>query len=85
METLIELVEAYESKRHAIDISRLTGLSMLKFVLENTGLSKSDLSRLLNIHPTMGSKILKGDRRLTWDHAKILSHHFKVAPAMFMD
>jgi antitoxin component HigA of HigAB toxin-antitoxin module len=33
----------------------------------------------------MGSKILKGDRRLTWDHAKILSHHFKVAPAMFMD
>jgi antitoxin component HigA of HigAB toxin-antitoxin module len=82
---MLELVEAYEAKHHAIDVSDLTGLEMLKFVLEQAELSASDLGRLLNMHPTMGSKILKSERRLTWDHAKILAARFKVAPAIFMD
>jgi antitoxin component HigA of HigAB toxin-antitoxin module len=45
----------------------------------------SELARLLGVHATMGSKILKGDRRLTGDHAKLLGAHFKLAPALFMD
>jgi HTH-type transcriptional regulator / antitoxin HigA len=85
METLVELVEAYEAKHHAIDTSDLTGRQMLRFVLDQTGLSASDLARMLDIHPTMGSKLLKGERRLTWDHAKILAGHFKLEPAVFMD
>jgi HTH-type transcriptional regulator / antitoxin HigA len=85
LETLIELVEAYEAKRRATDVSNLTGLQMLKHVLAESGLSASDLARLLAVHPTMGSKILSAERRLTWDHAKILGGHFKVEPAMFMD
>jgi antitoxin component HigA of HigAB toxin-antitoxin module len=83
-ETLVQLVEAYESKRHAIDLSKLGGSRMLKHVLGQSGMSASDLARLLGVHPTMGSKILAGDRRLTWDHAKILGARFKVAPALFM-
>lgn len=85
METLVELVEAYEAKRHAIEVSNIGGIRMLKHVLSESGMSRSELARLLNIHPTMGSKILKGDRRLTWDHARILGDRFKVAPALFMD
>jgi HTH-type transcriptional regulator / antitoxin HigA len=85
LETLVELVEACEIKRHAIDVSRLSGVQMLKFVLEQSGLSASDLGRLLKVHPTMGSKILKGERRLTWDHAKVLAARFKVVPALFLD
>jgi antitoxin component HigA of HigAB toxin-antitoxin module len=85
LETLLELVEAYETKHHAIDVSGLTGLQMLNFVMEQAGMSASDLGRLLNMHPTMGSKILKSERRLSWDHAKILAARFKVAPALFMD
>jgi antitoxin component HigA of HigAB toxin-antitoxin module len=85
LETLVELVEAYEAKQHAIDVSKLTAVQMLKHVLDESGMSGSDLARLLDMHPTMGSKILKGERRLTWDHAKILATRFKVAPTLFMD
>jgi len=85
LETLVELVEAYESKRHAIDLSGISAARMLKHILEQSGMSASDLARLLGMHPTMGSKILKGDRRLTWEHAKVLAARFKVAPALFMD
>ena len=58
---------------------------MLKHGLGQSGMSASDLARLLGVHPTMGSKILAGDRRLTWDRAKTLAAHFKVEPALFMD
>jgi len=85
LETLVELVEAYEAKRHAIDVSNLGGIRMLKHVVTQSGISRSELARLLNMHPTMGSKILKGDRRLTWNHAKILGARFKVSPALFME
>ena len=85
LETLSELAEVYEAKHHAIDVSGITGLDGLKHVMSNAGLSGSDLARLLGIHPTMGSKILNGDRKLTWDHAKILASHFKLRPAFFMD
>ncbi len=85
LETLAELAEAYEAKHHAIDVSDITGLEGLKHILTNAGLSGSDLARLLGIHPTMGSKILNGDRKLTWDHAKLLASHFKLTPAFFMD
>jgi HTH-type transcriptional regulator / antitoxin HigA len=85
LETLVELVETYEAKRHAIDLSRLSGLRMLKHVLDQSQMSASDLARLLKVHASMGSKILNGDRQLTWDHAKILAAEFKVAPTLFMD
>jgi antitoxin component HigA of HigAB toxin-antitoxin module len=85
LETLVELVEAFEAKRHAIDVSNLSGLQMLKHALSECNLCGSDLARLLTVHLTMGSKILGGERRLTWDHAKILGERFKVEPAMFMD
>lgn len=85
LETLLELVEAYEVKHHAIDLSKVTGAQMLKHVLAQSGMSGSDLARLLNMHPTMGSKVLNGNRKLTWEHAKVLGARFKVAPALFMD
>jgi HTH-type transcriptional regulator/antitoxin HigA len=85
LETLVELVEAYEAKHHAIDVSKVNGVRALKHLLEQSGMSGSDLARLLGMHPTMGSKILNGDRKLTWDHAKALGARFKVAPALFMD
>jgi HTH-type transcriptional regulator/antitoxin HigA len=85
LETLLELVEAYEAKHYAIDVSKITGLQSLKHLIEESRLSGSDLARLLDMHPTMGSKILNGDRKLTWEHAKKLGARFKVMPSLFMD
>lgn len=84
-ETLVDLVEAYESKRHAFGLSDMTGLRLLKHVLHEADLSASDLARLVGVHPTMGSKILNGERKLTWTHAKALGSHFRLSPAAFMD
>src|ERR1700744_1885115 len=54
LETLVELVEVYEARRHAIDLSRSSGFEMLKHVTEQSGMSASDLARLLNVHASMG-------------------------------
>lgn len=85
LETLVQLVRAYESERHAIDTSDLSGLDSLRHLLEETGMNASDLARLLGVHPTMGSKILRGQRALTVDHLRKLSARFKVSPQLFID
>ncbi len=47
-------------------------------------MNASDLARLLGVHPSMGSKILNGDRMLTVEHLRKLSERFKVNPQVFM-
>jgi antitoxin component HigA of HigAB toxin-antitoxin module len=65
METLVQLVQAYEARRHPIDTADLSGLAVLKHLLAENGMNASDLARLLGVHASMGSKILKGERSLT--------------------
>ena len=85
LETLVQLVQAYEAKHHAIDTSDLSGLDSLKHLLAENGMNASDLARLLDVHPSMGSKILRGERSLTVDHLRKLCERFKVNPRLFMD
>lgn len=85
LETLVQLVEAYESSHHAIEVNDLSGIDALKHLLGENGMNASDLARLLGLHVSHGSKILKGDRSLTLDHLKILSDRFRVSPGLFID
>jgi HTH-type transcriptional regulator / antitoxin HigA len=85
LETLVQLVDAYESDRHAVETSRLGALDSLKHLLEENRMNASDLARLLGIHPSMGSKILRGERSLTVEHLRILAARFKVSPQLFID
>jgi len=85
METLVQLVQAYEAAHHAIDTSDISGLASLKHLLDQNGMNASDLARLLSVHPSMGSKILTGERALTIDHLKKLSARFRVSPEIFID
>lgn len=82
METLVQLVQAYEASRHAIDAPK--GIDTLRHLMEAHGMNASDLARLLGIHASMGSKILKGERALTVDHIKLLAAKFKVRADTFM-
>jgi len=61
LETLVQLVQAYEAAHHAIDTSDISGIDSLKHLLEENGMNASDLARLLDMHPSMGSKILRGE------------------------
>ena len=85
LETLVQLVEAYEASHHAIDISDISGLDSLKHLMAESDMTASDLAGLLGVHTSMGSKILKGQRSLTVDHLKKLAARFKVRPDVFID
>lgn len=83
LETLVQLVQAYEASHHTIEAPK--GIDALKHVLEEQGISASGLARILGVHASMGSKILKGERALTVDHLKLLAARFKVRPDTFID
>ena len=85
LETLVQLVQGYEAEHHAIDTTGISGLDSLKHLLEENGMNASDLARLLGVHPSMGSKILRGERALTVDHIRTLCERFRVDPRLFMD
>ena len=85
METLVQLVQAYEADRHPIDTSDLRGIDSLRHILAENQMNASDLARLLGVHASMGSKILKGERSLTVEHVKKLAARFRVRPQVFID
>lgn len=83
METLVQLVEAYEARQFAV--ARVRGLDALKHLLEANQMTAADLSRLLHVHASMGSKILKGERSLTVEHIVALAKRFGVRADLFID
>lgn len=85
LETLLQLVQVYETAHHAIDTSDLSGLDSLKHLLRENGMNGADLARLLGVHVSMGAKILRGERDLTVDHLRKLAARFRVSPELFMD
>lgn len=84
LETLVQLVQAYEAKHQAIDTTDLSGIDALRHLLADHDMNASDVARLLGVHPSMGSKILKGERSLTVEHMRKLANHFKVRAELFM-
>lgn len=56
----------------------------LRFLVKEHGMSGADLARLLEVDPSLGTKILRGERRLTVEHIRILSKHFAVNPDLFI-
>ena len=84
LETLVQLVQAYEAEHLAIDTSDISGLDSLKHLLAENQMTASDLARILGVHPSLGSKILRGERALTVDHIRQLAKRFKVSPQLFI-
>jgi HTH-type transcriptional regulator / antitoxin HigA len=82
LETLAELVEAYEEQN--VKFTQRSGLEALKFLLTENDLTASDLSRLLGKDISLGYRILGGERNLTTKHIKKLAQHFHVGPEVFL-
>ena len=70
LETLAQLVQHYDAEHHAIDTQDITGLDSLKHLMEENDMSATDLAKVLGVHASMGSKILKGERQLTASHIR---------------
>jgi HTH-type transcriptional regulator/antitoxin HigA len=82
LETLAELVEAYEEQN--VKFPTGSGLESLKFLLTENGLTASDLSRILGTDISLGYRILDGERNLTTSHIKKLAQRFHVGPEIFL-
>ncbi len=82
IEAVSSFIEAYDEAR--VRWPKGTPLDTLKFLLEQHGQTAADLSRLLGADRSLGPKILRGERRLTLDHIRILSHHWNIEPGLLV-
>jgi HTH-type transcriptional regulator/antitoxin HigA len=85
LDVLSTLVEAYENTHYPLDDPAICGLDALRALLDEHGMGAADLARLLGVHRSMGSKLLKGDRALTARHLHMLSERFKVSADLFLN
>ena len=83
LDTLATLLHAYEAEHHPITTDDLTPLDLLKHLLEQHGLTASDLGRLLGDR-ALGAKILKGTRELSKAHIRLLADHFGLEASLFL-
>ncbi len=83
LDTLSTLVEVYENEHHAIKSSGLSPLETLKFLLDEHGMLPADLGKLLG-ERTLGSKILRGERKIGLKYAKRLAEKFGVDVGLFV-
>ena len=82
-EAIATFVEKYEARHHALDGRDLTPVELLKALLEEHGMSDSDLGRLLGDR-SLGHRILSGERELSKAHIRILAEHFRLNPAALL-
>ncbi|HUE99333.1 MAG TPA: helix-turn-helix domain-containing protein [Anaerolineales bacterium] len=80
LDTLATLIHAYDEEHHPIPAS--TGADVLRFLMEEHGLTQSDL-------PEVGSQgvvseILNGKRELNVRQLPDLAERFKVSTAVFI-
>lgn len=81
LEVLVMLIEAYERDRYVI--STATPLDVLKSLLDDHGMTASDLGRLFGDR-TYGPKILKGQRQLSKANMITLGKRFGVPAGIFL-
>jgi len=80
LDTLGTLIYAYEEEHYAIpDVS---GVDMLKFLMDEHGLTQSDLAEVGS--QGVVSEALNGKRELNVRQIRALAKRFHVSPAMFV-
>jgi HTH-type transcriptional regulator/antitoxin HigA len=83
LDVLATLIEAYETEHELFDTSGVTTLDILSRLLENNGMTASDLGRLLGDR-AIGAKVLNGTRKLSKNHVRILCDRFKLRAEAFL-
>jgi HTH-type transcriptional regulator/antitoxin HigA len=79
---LCSIMEDYDAK--TVKWPKVTGLDILKHLLDEHGMTAADLARLLGVHRTLGAMILRGERKLTLNHVRTLARHFHVSADLFV-
>jgi len=80
LDTLGTLIHAYEEEHHPIPES--SGADVLRFLMEEHGLTQSDLPEIGS--QGVVSEILRGKRELNVRQIRALATRFHVSPAVFI-
>lgn len=81
-DALSTLVEAYE--REHVPAPRRQEIDLLRHLLDANAMNAADLARLLGRDRSLGVRMLRGERKLTINHIKILAQHFGLSPTVFL-
>ena len=82
-EAIATFVEKYEAEHHAIDEMKMTPVELLQSIIDEHGMTKSDLGQLLGDR-SLGHRILTGQRELSKAHIRILAERFSLNPAALL-
>jgi len=82
-EAIATFVEKYETEHHRLDDAKMTPLELIRSLMEEHGMSESDLGRLLGDR-SLGHRILTGERELSKSHIRILAEHFSLNPGALL-
>lgn len=82
MQLLIELVQAYELRAHPMPDA--TPAEMLAFLMEQRGVTQKQVEAGTGIPQGNLSKLLRGERVFTADHARKLGGYFRVNAGDFL-
>ena len=81
LETLAKNIESYELENY--DIPAVSGVDMLKFLMEQNSLTQSDFADEIGPQGNV-SRILKGERQLTVGHISKLCKRFNISADAFL-
>jgi antitoxin component HigA of HigAB toxin-antitoxin module len=83
LDVLTEFVDEFDKARK-VRRPKISGLDVLKHLLEERGMRAADLSRILDTSRNLGAMILRGERKLTLKHVRTLARHFQVSADLFL-
>ena len=83
LEVLGDLTIAYENRIMSAETASVSGLDILKHLLEANNMTASDLGRLLG-NRELGSKILRGQREISKANADALGSRFGLPSHLFL-
>ena len=78
-----DLTMAYETDVFEQMTKDITGLDVLKHLIEEHGLSASDVGRIIG-HRELGPKVLKSNRQISRERAMALGRHFGLPAEIFL-
>ncbi|MBV9644167.1 MAG: transcriptional regulator [Verrucomicrobia bacterium] len=83
LDLLGDLIEKYENPSAKTD-KPSEPLEVLRYLVEENGLSTRELGKILKLDHSVAARILKGERAITIEHARNLGIRFKVSPELFL-
>ena len=86
LELLGDLLDEYENRNQkSREGEDSTPLELLNYLVEENDITTRELGKILGVDHSVAARILKGERKITVEHAKKLADRFKLRPEAFLN